>query len=122
MEEKNGVTVLIFEIREAKGQFEGKLLRLRCNRVQIRNTNLSLSTSIYQMKFKHANCRTPKLLKTVSNHLKSISCVFNSNQRASKLHFRNICNVRRSSWKVSKEGKLKSNIFIKIRAHRLLKS
>lgn len=53
---------------------------------------------------------------------KSISCVFNSNQRASKLHFRNICNVRRSSWKVSKEGKLKSNIFIKIRAHRLLKS
>ena len=30
-EKKLGVTVLVFEIREAKGHFEGKLLRLCCN-------------------------------------------------------------------------------------------
>ena len=30
-EKKMGVTGLIFEIREAKGQFEGKLLRLCCH-------------------------------------------------------------------------------------------
>ena len=68
---KMGVTVLIFEIREAKGQFEGKLLRLCCysnylsgtknNGVQIRNINLSLSTSICQMKFKHAKSESVKL-------------------------------------------------------------
>ena len=90
---KMGVTVLIFEKREAKGQFEGKLLRLWCysnylsgtknNGVQIRNTNLSLSTNICQER-QHgvknslaSNCRTPKLLRTVSSYLNvSIFCYF----------------------------------------------
>ena len=68
---KMGVNVLIFEKRKAKGQFEGKLLRLWCysnylsctknNEVQIRNTNLTLSTSICQMKFKHAKSESVKL-------------------------------------------------------------
>ena len=51
-EKKMGVTVLIFEIREAKGHFEGKLLRL---------VVLKLSTSICQMKFKHAKSESVKL-------------------------------------------------------------
>ena len=90
---KMGVTVLIFEKREAKGQFEGKLFRLCCysnylsdtknNGVQIRNTIIYLSQlvsvkwNLNTQNLRVSNCRTPKLLKTVSSHLNvSIFCYF----------------------------------------------
>ena len=73
-EKKLGLTVLVFEIRKAKGHFEGKLLRLcshsnclsgtKNNGIQNRNINLSLVTSICQMKFKYAKSESVKLAET----------------------------------------------------------
>ena len=73
-EKKLGVTALVFEIRESKGHFEGKLLRLCCiatdsvvlkiTEFKSRNINLSLVTSICQMKFKDAKSETVKLPET----------------------------------------------------------
>ena len=74
MEEKKfGVTVLVFEIREAKGHFKGCYVSvaiatnsvvLKITEFKSRNINLSLVTSICQMKFKDAKSESIKLPET----------------------------------------------------------
>ena len=60
---KLGVTAFVFEIRKAKGHFEGKLLRL-CWQFKSRNINLSLVSSICKMTFKYVKSESVKLPET----------------------------------------------------------